>query len=194
MHRTPSRRLIAVNILGALGYLSLLIEWAWVALVFVYPLAEKGQFSWFMPSSPVSPIPPPAPIEMTPLTVVAVSIIVALCLVATIYALVKLPGSIGRTGARVTHMSAKAIIPRLTGHKKIPRSRLRRLSFRVIVAIKLLLIIIPLLITLFIPEISVLPRDVIWVIMVFLMCWPLFYFGLQTVLARLLKLDPALVW
>ncbi len=194
MQEKQSGKLLTVNILGSLGYLSLLIEWAWVALVFVYPLAEKGKLSWFMPNTPAIPVPPPAPIAITPFTIVLMGLVVSLCIAATIYALIKLPGSIGRTGARVTHISAEAVIPRLTGHKKLTRSRLRRLSFRLIVAVKVVLITLPLVLTLFLPEVSALPQNVIWVILVFLAFWPLLYFGLQAFLTNLLKLDPALVW
>lgn len=194
MQEKRNGKLLAVNILGSLGYLSMLIEWAWVALVFVYPLAEKGKLSWLMPNTPAIPTPPPAPIAMTPFIVVLMGIIVALCLAATIYALIKLPGSIGRAGARATHISAEAVIPRLTGHKKLTRSRLGRLSFRLIVAIKAILITLPFALTLFLPEVSALPQNVIWIILVFLAFWPMLYFGLQTFFTSLLKLDPTLVW
>lgn len=194
MQEKRNGKLFAVNVLGSLGYLSLLIEWAWVALVFVYPLAEKGKLSWFMPSTPVTPAPPVTPIPITPFTIAIMGVIVMLCLVATIYALIKLPGSIGRTGARVTHKSAEIVIPELTSHKKLTGSRLRRLSFRLIVAIKAILIILPLALTLFLPSLSALPQNVIWIILAFLAFWPVLYFGLQTLFTSLLKLDPMLVW
>ena len=131
---------------------------------------------------------------MTPFTVGLMGVIVALCIAATIYALIKLPGSVGRTGARVTHMSAEAVIPALTGHKKIARSRMKRISFRLIVAIKAILIVLPFALTLFLPATSVLPQNIIWIILAFLATWPLFYFGLQALLTSLLRLDTALVW
>lgn len=194
MQRKPLKRLVAINVLGSLGYLSLLLEWAWVALVFVYPLVETGKLSWFLPDSPIALPPPPAPTVVTPFTMILIVVTVTLCLVATIYALFKLPFSVGRTGARVTHVSAELVIPRLTGHKKLSRTRLRRLSFRLIVAIKAILIAVPFVLTLFLPSVSNLPRDVIWIILTVLGFWPLLYFGLQTFFTKLLKLDPILVW
>ena len=127
MQPKPSMKLVAANALGSLGYLSLLIEWAWVALVFVYPLAENGQLSWILGNTPPELPPPPAPIVITPFTIAIIAITVAICLVTTIYALVKFPISVGRTGARLTHESVRAVIPQITGHKKISRSRFRRL-------------------------------------------------------------------
>jgi hypothetical protein len=194
MQRAVSKRLVLANILGSLGYLSLLIEWAWVALLLVYPLVEKGKFSWLIPNTPTVAPPPIEPLVITPPLAIVMSLVVIFCLIATIYALIKLPASVGRTGGRVTHVGAEAVIPKLTGHKKLSRSRMRRLSFRVIFAIKLIFILLPVVATLIFSSVSALPNNVTWAVLAFLVVWPVLYFGLQAAIVSLLKLDPQLAW
>ncbi len=193
MRDKPSVKLTAANILGTLGYISLVINWAWAALVIVYPMIERGDFKLLLPTAPATP-PPIEPLPINPLTISVMAIIVVVSIATAIYAIIKLPSMIGKTGARVTRVGAHAIIPTLTQHKPVSKRRRLMLTFRIIESMKFIGSLLPLLFVVCLPTTLTLSRDLVVIVAVVLTLWPIGYFGLQFLIVRLFKLDTSRVW
>ena len=192
MASTP-RRTTVVNTFGTLGYLSVIMQWLWLIVIVAHPLLSSD-FSLFLPSHDTAT--PPAPIIGTPSPLI-VSIVIAVTIVIfamTFYVLWKLPKNIGTRGALVTKRAATAIVPVITHHKKISKKRFARISYRVIILIKLMLIVIPVIGLLFAQPIDGLDTRAIWAVGLFCGLCSLTYIGAQRLLASLLGVKTDDLW
>ncbi|HSW77703.1 MAG TPA: hypothetical protein VLG36_02810 [Candidatus Chromulinivoraceae bacterium] len=145
--RNPKRGI--ANFFGALGYFFGFLQWFWAVLLyfsviqsvtlFVSPNADKP-----VVSSPVPAFTLPNSVEM-----IILGVTVVVMVAVTIYALIKIPVSIVKTGNKVVHKTAQTMTPIVmkTQHKKDTKKFRDKLTTRLIFAIKLLLIIIPVILT-----------------------------------------------
>lgn len=142
MSRVP-KRLFVVNIFGGLFYLFCLMQWLWAALPYLpqlISLSTKLQPSTEQPHvvARTAAAGPPSV-----LVIVLASIVVTIILVVTIYALVKLPSAIGKTGEKITKGASNYLIPVVSHHVKLTPKKRRALTTRVIIDIKLAICILP---------------------------------------------------
>jgi len=189
------KRTVVANTFGALGYMSVLFQWTWSLLLVGYPFLVAHPEILQAPQQQTE-ITPPLEISpaFTPFATLLVSIVTIIVLVVAIVTLMRLPKTIGRTGARITQRTATTIIPVLTHHKKLSPSEKKRLSFRVILALKLAVTIAPLVLLLFAQPLQGITSPIMWFLGTFAALSSAFYFGLQLLTAYLGKIDRSKLW
>ena len=188
------RATLATNIIGTLGYFSVLLQWAWTILILCYPLLVDDN-SILLPPKPIHPIhTQAAPLSNSPIMAIVALIATAFILALTVIVLAKLPKKIGQQGARVTHHAADAVIPLIIAHKALPKKKYLKLSYRITLIIKSLLVIIPIIGLFFIPSSVPLDMTIIWYVGIFCACWSVFYFGLQQLIGITAKLPLSKLW
>lgn len=168
--RPSSRRLAIANFFGTLGYISLLIQWVWTVLVLAYPYIMSGAFeNWLnsLQARQSTHIPAANPTDFgvaAPLVTVVVVAVTILIVVFSIVALARLPKNISKTGVKITHSTANAIIPAIAQSQELPKSKRRKLSLQLVATTKFILTILALALLLFAQPIVQLSPRVIWAI------------------------------
>lgn len=151
MKQEPVRNIkrSSANFLGAFGYLFCFLQWFWAIMLyfsmvqsvalFVAPSAhQQSQLSaglrLALPSS---------------FELIVVAIIIAIMIALTIYLLIKLPMNIVKTGNKIVHKTAETMTPIVmrAQHKKDTKKLHARLTSKLILVIKLLLVVIPIALT-----------------------------------------------
>lgn len=188
-----------VAIFGALGYMSVLMQWLWMGVTIIFPLiSSSGMSTYFLPSEqqqaqqaiPAAEIAMPGWLQIT-LVVAAVLFTIAV----TIYAIVAVPRTVGRIGKTVVQRSAKVAIPHLTHHRPVTAARRKTLVERITWSIKLVFVFIPLIALLVPTPPSVgLEHRIVLACGLFFGSWSLLMFGIQYVIARAGRVDPRQVW
>ncbi len=188
----PPIALKFANFFGALGYLSLLIEWLWVFGLLLYPYAKD--FNFMLPSN--KPVTPPAPLFTVDGTLALIIgiVITVLCFAVMIYAFYNIPRSIAKTGSLATHIAASAFVPTISHHKHISKKEAKRLTFSMTCYIKLAAIFIPLVACLAIPNSTILSRQIVTTIAAFFAFWAIIDFCVQIITTKLKKLDTDQIW
>ncbi len=182
------------NSFGALGYFSAMIQWLWAFVIVGYPLISHDRLSFLLPKP--SETPPPPSIEyggFTPIVMI-IAVIFTLCIIGlTIYALIRLPATIGRKGSIVTHHTASAITP-LIAKKHTTKMQQRLLSYRLTWWVKASLVLIPLLALVFASAETGLDRQVVATVGGFCAVCSALYFLIQRAIQWRGKLPPADMW
>ena len=188
------RALMVTSILGTLGYFSVLFQWTWTLLIVFYPLLIADH-SLLLPIQPIQQAQSsPNGLATSPIMIIIAIIVTAFVLALTAVVLVRLPRKIGLRGARITHKTANLVVPIVIKHKPLPKKKLRRLSYQVILSIKALLILLPVAGLLYAPAATPLPGLVIWALAIFCASWSIFYFGLQQLVGLLYKISLDQLW
>lgn len=191
-HRTFATNV--ANTFGFLGYLSLLLEWVLVICIIAYPFVQNGGLDWIVPAHNPEPTPTMAPIPASPLTLVVGIVATIVSLGIMVYAIYKLPQAVGKTGAKVTHKAAHVIAPVITKHRKLPKKALRLLTFRTVIAIKVITALLPVMVVVAIPTFLVLPKNIVVVITTFFAGVALVNFCIQYGLTKLKSVDTTAIW
>jgi len=181
-----------VNVLGTLGYISIIFQWLWAIVTVGHPLLSSD-LSYLFPVNDSAPV---AQVS-TPPSAAAITLVIALTVVVflfTFYVLWKLPSTIGKQGGRVTKQAASALIPIIAHTHKVKRQERRRLSRNIVLIIKATLITLPCLALIFAQPIGELHSNVIWVVGVFCVGCSLAYFALQQLCVSLWKIPAESVW
>ena len=137
--KRTSRALAVANTFGTLGYLSLVIQWAWTGLILAYPIimkANHGDLWWLSPNCRTHESTPAQPIDFgfaTPAVSFLAVVIAIVIVVVSVVAVIRLPKNVGKTGAKLTQTAADAIIPVVAHAKDVPKAKRKRLSFKIIV-------------------------------------------------------------
>lgn len=197
--KQSSFKLSFVNFFGALGYMSVILQWLWVVVLYGPALMDTPLKQLFLPSenkpllTPMSHDVATAPSPFTIALAIGITIIV---LAVTAYIIIKAPSAVGKTGSKVTHSAAKAVIPVITKHKPIKKETRRKLTIRITILSKILLVIIPLVSILPVQFLSDLPVsfDIILIITTANAFLSLILFGLQYVAARIFRVQLTTVW
>ncbi len=193
--KKPARRTVLANVFGTLGYISVLFQWVWSLLLFAYPLLKENAEGPLQPHQPSPSLPP---VEISPdfapvLGLIAVVATVAILIITGIV-LVRLPKTFGKKAAITTQSTAKAVLPVVTRHKKITKKEQARLSYRIVLTLKTLVIITPLVLLFFTPAVAELGAQAAWAIGIFTAACSLAYFGLQQIIAWVGKIPHSDVW
>lgn len=190
-----SKRLALVNTFGTLGYISLLFQWCWSLLILTYPLIESGKL---LPAPTPTPHPTntmQVPEAFSPLMLLIAAFITVLVIAITFIAIARLPRAIGQSGAKLTHTAANKATTFVVPKPETPAAKRqrRRLSYGLVLLIKFLAIIMP-LVALFFASQAILPMNIAWIIAGFCASWSVFYFTLQQLLAKLLRVKTDAIW
>ncbi|MFZ1258804.1 MAG: hypothetical protein WAQ25_05030 [Candidatus Saccharimonas sp.] len=189
------KRLIIINSVGALVYMSLLLQAVWAVIIIGYPLIISTDRSWFFPSAP-STSPPPTPIspEFSPVIGAITAVIAVAFILLTIIVFIRLPKAIGQQGAKATRVASQSLVPMVTQHKKIPKKRFITLDYRLTVAIKIAVSVVCFLVLFAAPPIASLAHSLILVAGLFLLLCTLCLVGLQAALVALFNVERKKVW
>lgn len=191
--RKKSSRLVAA--LGTLGYASLLMQWMWMAVVSGYALLMDKNHSWTkIQSAPAQPQPEMQFSLPSPLAVIIAAIITLVIIIATIYVLAKLPRAIGKTGARVTRTTSDALTPLVTNHKPVTPKQRRVISYRLGIAIKMGLVVVPLAVSLLPYPAVPLEYRAVAAMAIIMASFSAGYFALQYLTAHLKQVDRQTIW
>lgn len=189
-----SRKLAFVNVLGTLGYMSILFQWLWAIVIIANPILSSD-FSFFIPSTPVPPEPtPPISTAPSPIVIIVVIALTVVVFAATLYILWRLPKSLGLGVGKATKKTADALTPLLPHHHPITKKRRRVLSRRIVLVIKWTIIVIPLLTLFASHDIGPMTKTVILWVGIFGATCSTIYIGIQLLLARMWNLPREDVW
>ena len=191
MQAMPKRQLV-VNTFGTFGYISLILQWLWVSVLFLPQLFENERVKdFFMPPTNITQAPS-IELHAPPLlaTVLAIAITVAI-LIITIVILARLPIAVSKTGKKTVLSTAEKIIPVITHHQKLPAKKKRQLTVQIIRIVKFVFTLLPfllLVLVVFVP--TSLPDEIVMFVGGFLALTTLVWFSLQYGLARILNVEP----
>lgn len=136
-------------VLTALFYITCLLQWMWASLPYlpqILGLIETWQLSSTQPA--VEPVLQQAPVAPPSMLMVIFGIIVIIVVISiAIYAFIKLPSSIAKSGETVAKAATKRIVPVVTGHKQLPAKKRRQLTARILFNVKLAMCMLPIAIT-----------------------------------------------
>jgi Na+/proline symporter len=190
-----SRSLTLANFFGTLGYLSLVIQWSWAGLLLLVPFITSGGMDRFFAKKAEAPAPQALELGAITPVVTIIGILFSFVIVAiTIVVLLKLPRTIGRKGAQLSHSTARAALPIVTRNRPLPEKKRMRLSYRIILALKLTATLLPLALLCFAVPTNGITTEIIWTLGLFCALCTLVYFGAQQLIVALRKPNLDRVW
>lgn len=192
MSASSNRKRKLTNLFGGLGYLSVLFQWLFVAVLVLPVFLESETYVNILePTTPVEqPVSEPA--VLTGGIWVFVTFAIALVFIAlTVILLLKIPASIAKTGHDITEKSAKSITPIVIKNRKLKPSEQTKLTARLVKLIKLLLVTVPVALVC-LTYFTGATLDIYSAIFVgcLLAILSLVLFSVQYLLAKLFKLQP----
>ena len=193
-HRPKTRQ--AANLFGALGYISCLIQWMLVFVIFILPTLDSDGFRGFFIPPETAPSQPTSTIALPPfLQSVLLIAAILFSLGIMIYAIISVPRAIGRTGGKVTHKAADVAVTHIVHRKHLTVKQQKTFIEHITWSIKLILTILPLLLLL-LPSTATytIPKEYILLFGAFCAGMTLLWFGIQYTIARISKLDSRIVW
>lgn len=192
--KTVSRSAKVANAFGALGYMSIIVQWAWSILIIAYPFLTSDELaSWISQKTASTPEPTELGMFTPAVTVIAIAVTLFV-MTTTIILVARLPKKIGRQGARVTHATAHKLVPTITRHQPLSKKQRRIISYQLTLTIKLALVITPLLMLGFAAPISTLTLDIIWAVGLFCASCSIIYFIIQQLIARIRGIKRDAIW
>lgn len=193
-HEHSSRSASLANFFGALGYISVIIQWAWSLIVVAYPLLASGACTIVAPP-PATNTPEPLDLgAATPFVTVIAVFVTLLVMIATVIFVAKLPKTIGKSGARATHTVAHKLTPHISHSRKLTKKQRRTISYRIVLIIKLCIIVTPLVLLGFAHAISTLSLEIIWTVAIFCAVCSLVYFAVQQLVALARGVARDVIW
>lgn len=168
MKRSVLRSIVA-RIFLSNGYMAVAFGWLWVLLVIVPSVIKSGALDSLVTDTvPAEPTITAPPIELSPVVWIAVGVVTLIILLITAIILVRIPRTIVHNSEHFVSQTAKAVMPVITHHKPLPVKRQRVLSRRIVLALQLLLSIVPLLISPFLPPYDELSTEIVVAVAAFL--------------------------
>ncbi len=198
--KRTSRALAVANTFGTLGYLSLVIQWAWTGLILAYPIimkANHGDLWWLSPNCRTHESTPVQPIDFgfaTPAVSFLAVVIAIVIVVVSVVAVIRLPKNVGKTGAKLTQTAADAIIPVVAHAKDVPKAKRKRLSFKIVVALKCICTVLALALLLFARSIGQVTFPVIWATGMFCFVCTMVYWLIQYITAQVGRVPQHKLW
>ena len=178
-----------VSVLGALGYLSLTMQWLWLVVTLL---------PWFM-SLEIMTTPRTTPVvnhgngDFSWFSLLIALAVLVVVVGLTVYVVAKLPGYIAHESSRVVHAAQDIILPSILRDKKVSKRKKIQISSRVLFSTKLIVSILPYLglygaIMTHPPLSDVIILTIGW----FLLGWSLLCIIAQRIIAHCKKIDYSL--
>jgi len=191
--KKPDIKQRLTNFFGGLGYICCATQWLWALLLYFSYI--RRIMSLVTPVANVKSvvIAPVIVQPVNPLMFVVGSIILITMITITIFVIVKIPSIIAKTGQKIVHKSTENVIPiilNMQNKKETKRNKIK-LSFGLILIFKILLIIIPVILTYmsqFIKD-STFDFYIAMYVSTFLLMISVILFGIQYLLARLFSVN-----
>lgn len=163
-------RTIVAKILLVVSYLTLILQWLWLLLIVVPPLVKSGAIdALYAPTQP-APNMHTETFVASPIVLVIIGVITLAILIGTVIILIRIPKAIVQTGERVVEQTAQAVLPTLTHHKPVSATKKRVLSRRIKLAIQLVAVALPVLVSFFLPPLKEISTDIIVTLALILAC------------------------
>jgi hypothetical protein len=195
--RRNAKRSVA-NFFGAFGYFFGFLQWFWVVMLYFSVIQSVTLF--VMPKAS-DHIEQPHVLAFTlpnSVEVVILVITVAIMLSVMLYVLIKIPMSIVKTGNKVVHKTAETMTPMVlrTQHKQETKKFRDMITSKLILAIKLLLILIPIALTVSSGLLQKQSIDyaIALIIGCGLACFSVIFFAIQYTAAGLLRVKLRDLW
>lgn len=188
-------RSVIVNILGGFGYLFCLMQWVWAAIIFLPPLLDSDLMQQFIQKPVVQEPIAAQPAEISTAGILFAVGVVIVMIILTIYVIIKMPATVGKTGSKITHKATAIALPIIMNHKKVPKKKRLRLTARLLFITKITLSLIPFCLIYFIDNQDTnLDRDVVVIIAAISAFCAIGLFFVQAASAKLLRVDYKTVW
>lgn len=195
MPRTK-RKPFVPNFVGGLAYLSCLLQWAWLLIIFL-PGFMKNQTVRDL----LVPIHSTEPATYATETTVAtpelsfiflfVGLTVGILVLAlSVYSLLKIPKAVSKSGRSITHKPVEFVVPIILGKKTANQKIRLKLSRQMIFAFKLLMTFLPVALILPAQNLElVMSTRAIATVTLFLFACTFSLFCLQAIVSKLMKVD-----
>lgn len=187
------------NFFDAAGYFSCTFQWLWVFLLYFTLIESFARF--FIQDNPTKTVEPATAngvVNNGSLSVIIVVVITIIMGIITVYILLKMPSIIAKTGKTIVHQTADNIAPVVlqAQNKQDTKKNRTRLSARLVVVIKLLLVILPIVLAVFSIYLDQQIVDFYIVIIVsfWLASFSIMFFAVQYLTAKLFKLRENEIW
>lgn len=143
------KRAIA-NFFGGLGYLFCFLQWFWVVALYFSVVQSVILFVAPAADSPIERSTAPVLEIPSSVSMIILAVTVFVMVIVTAYVLVKMPIGIAKTSNKAVHQAAKTVAPVIikAQHKKDTKKFRVKVEGEIILLIKLLLVIIPAVLTL----------------------------------------------
>jgi len=186
-----------VNVFGSLGYLFCFLQWFWAVMAYFSVIQSAAVFVSPDAGQPVEPshftFTQPNPLEAIILAIVTV-----LMIGVTIYVLIKTPVKIAKTSSKIVHKTTESVVPLVikSQHKKDTKRLRDRITSKLVIMFKILLILIPAAATVLSGLLDSRPLDysIILVLAAGLTGFSVLFFGLQYLLAAALRIKLSDLW
>lgn len=186
------------NFFGAVGYFSCSLQWLWT-IVLYFSLIEA--FALFIsPNSNNHIIKYPIIVDSgsNTLQIIIVAAITIIMGVITVYILIKMPSVIAKTGKKIVHRTAENATPIVLRiqHKKDTKKGHRKLTLRLILIMKTLLILAPVMLSLasqFIEK-QMITFSIAMYVSLGLACFSVIFFVFQYFVAAALSVKSSDLW
>ena len=187
-----------INLFGAIGYLNCFLSWFWVGILYLNKVIESPLLIQKIPDKPKLIVAPPStPVNQS--SILLAIIITILIVVIVVYVMFKIPKSIAKTSKNIVHQTALKTVPVISriSHKKISKQKQLKLTPKIVFSLKLSLIIIPILIAWLSKSVAAdnsIDYSIVLTISLALSGLSLLFFGIQYILAYILKIKPNDIW
>lgn len=191
------KHIVAIlNIIGGVGYVINVLQWFWLAMIFLPGLLKSQLLKDILLSTHETPNPPPPePVVSMSLPLpftIAIWMLAGVVIVIGIYVIfVVLPKSVARTGTAVTHTPATVIAPVILRRAHLPEKQKRELPALIIVTVKAILVLVPWIVLYAAPlePSQPLPLNIVTGIGAVLCAVTGFLFAAQYAFSRIYRLD-----
>lgn len=182
------------NSFGSVGYFFCTLQWLWSTMLYfsliesftnyITPVVETEevvQISYVVDKSPDASL------------MVIAGIITVIIIIITIYALIKTPSTVVKASKTVVHGTATAVTPIVmrVQHRKIEdKVSRRKITSRLIILLKILLVIIPIILafTSAFLEVQKIDYSIAIYASIWLASFSIIFFALQYIMARLFSI------
>lgn len=185
-----------VNSIGSIGYIFCSLQWFWAVMLYFsliqsIPLTPTG-------TERVEPFHGPTVTLPGSIETIVIAIVVSVMIIVTIYILIKIPVSIAKTGNAIVHKAAETMVPVVARaqHKKPTKKFRIRMTPKLILVIKALLVTIPMILAVVsgLLEKQSIDYSIAIIIGGGLACLSVVGFLLQYSLAYVLRIKPLDLW
>ena len=187
-----------VNLFGALGYLFCVLQWFWVTILYFSVIQTAITFTIPDTNQHAAQISVPQFTLPDPVMGWVLGSITAIMIAVTIYALVSMPAKTVKASSTIVYKAAQTMAPVAikAQHKKDTRSLRAKITPRLVFFLKLLLIIIPTVLTFASGILQEHPIEysIVTIIGCGLALFSLVSFTAQYVVSRLLRVKVQELW
>ena len=181
------------NFFGGLGYISCTLQWLWAILLYASYIFGIITFLTPAPSPQVVEVLPVTSQTTSPLILVIGAIVTVTAVVLTVFIIIKMPSTIAKTSQKFVRKSAESMAPSLLHiqKKKDTKRNKIKLTYGLVLTIKIILMIIPVVLSYTSRFIEYQSLDSFIAIYVglFLAGISLVFFGIQYILIKLLLIN-----